>query len=68
MLVPIFRDGNLVYASVSSSDIRDYSKQQLKHFHHSIKRLLNPHQYPVGLERGLHDLKTDLILHLRQSK
>jgi nicotinate phosphoribosyltransferase len=68
MLVPIFREGKLVYASVSSSDIRDYSKRQLKHFHHSIKRLLNPHQYPVGLERGLHDLKTDLILHLRQSK
>ena len=68
MLVPIFRDGKLVYARVSSSDIRAYSKAQLQHFHHSIKRLLNPHQYPVGLERGLHDLKTDLILHLRQSK
>jgi nicotinate phosphoribosyltransferase len=68
MLVPIFRDGNLVYTSVSSSNVRAYSKEQLQHFHHSIKRLLNPHQYPVGLERGLHDLKTDLILKLRQSK
>jgi hypothetical protein len=26
---------------------------------------VNPHQYPVGLERSLHDLKTKLVLEAR---
>ena len=26
---------------------------------------INPHQYPVGLESGLHELKTELILQAR---
>jgi len=26
---------------------------------------LNPHQYPVGLERGLHDTRMRLILEAR---
>ncbi len=26
---------------------------------------MNPHQYPVGLERKLHDLKTALVLQAR---
>ncbi len=27
---------------------------------------MNPHQYPVGLEIGLHELKTELIFHERE--
>jgi nicotinate phosphoribosyltransferase len=34
-------------------------------FHAGVKRLVNPHQYPVGLELGLHDVKTKLILEAR---
>jgi hypothetical protein len=30
-----------------------------------VKRLVNPHQYPVRLERKLHRLKTKLILEAR---
>jgi nicotinate phosphoribosyltransferase len=30
-----------------------------------VKRFVNPHQYPVGLERGLHELKTRLVLAAR---
>ena len=30
--------------------------------HPGIKRFDNPHQYPAGLESGLHELKTRLIL------
>jgi nicotinate phosphoribosyltransferase len=65
MLVPIFRNGKIVHEAESAPKIREYSKAQLAQFHSSIRRLLNPHQYPVGLERGLHDLKTDLILRTR---
>ena len=39
---------------------------QLGAFHGGIKRFVNPHQYPVGLERSLHELKTRLILEARE--
>ena len=38
---------------------------QLAGFNAGVKRLVNPHQYPVGLERKLHDLKTALVLQAR---
>ena len=65
LLEPIFRNGSLVYKQLSYSDAREYSNEQLKGFHPGIKRLLNPHQYPVGLEICLNDLKTELILKAR---
>ena len=34
-------------------------------FHGGVKRLMNPHQYPVGLETDLYDLKTRLITEAR---
>jgi len=34
----------------------------------SIKRLVNPHNYSVGLEKSLFDHKTELILNLRKAK
>jgi nicotinate phosphoribosyltransferase len=33
--------------------------------HPGIKRFVNPHQYAAGLELGLHDLKTQLVLKAR---
>ena len=38
---------------------------QLAMFHAGVKRFANPHQYPVGLELGLHERKTKLILKAR---
>jgi nicotinate phosphoribosyltransferase len=40
-------------------------QDQLSGFYKGITRFVNPHTYPVGLEKGLFDLKTDLILKLR---
>jgi nicotinate phosphoribosyltransferase len=65
MLVPILRQGRLVYQLPEVEQIRKYAHAQLSFLHPSIKRLLNPHQYPVGLERGLHNLKTELIMQAR---
>ena len=45
--------------------IRDRTGRQLAMFHDSVRRLLNPHHFPVGLERKLHELKTALILQAR---
>lgn len=66
LLVPIFRDGKLVYEQPDVASIREYSRKQLSHFHPGVKRLINAHNYPVGLEQSLHQLRTDLVLKARK--
>ena len=68
LLVPVFRHGGLVYARPPLADIRTRTQTQLKLFHPGVRRLDNPHQYPVGLEAGLHERKTALILATRGHK
>jgi nicotinate phosphoribosyltransferase len=68
LLVPIFRRGKLVYEAPSLGDIRQRAQAQLAMFHPGVKRLMNPHQYPVGLELSLHNLKMDLVLRARGEK
>lgn len=65
LLIPVFRKGELVYQEPSIHEIREYTRKQLEFFHEGIKRFVNPHKYPVGLEQGLYDLKTKLILKAR---
>lgn len=65
LLVPIFRHGERVYDNPALTQIRQRAQEQLAMLHPGIKRLVNPHQYPAGLELGLHDLKTRLILEAR---
>jgi nicotinate phosphoribosyltransferase len=65
LLVPIFRAGKCVYDPPPLAASRDRTASQLSQFHPGVKRFVNPHQYPVGLERGLHDLKTKLVLEAR---
>jgi nicotinate phosphoribosyltransferase len=65
LLVPVFRGGERVYDAPSIHDQRENVRQQLSHFHPGIKRFINPHQYPVGLEQHLHELKTKLVLQAR---
>ncbi len=65
LLVPVFRHGQPVYQIPALNDVRQRVQQQLASFHPGVKRFVNPHQYPVGLELGLHDLKTNLVLAAR---
>ena len=65
LLAPIFRGGKQVYDSPSLDSMRSRLREQLATFHAGIKRFVNPHQYPVGLELGLHERKTELILKAR---
>jgi nicotinate phosphoribosyltransferase len=65
LLQPIFRGGHLVYTSPSIHEIRAQTQQELQRFNIGIKRFLNPHQYVVGLEKSLYDLKIDLIKQIR---
>jgi len=65
LLVPLLRNGGLVYHRPLLADVRARTQTQLELFHAGIKRLDNPHLYPVGLEAGLHERKTALILTAR---
>lgn len=65
LLVPVFRGGRLVYREPTLLEIRERAQCQLARLYRGTKRLLNPHEYPVGLEPALFDLKTRLILKNR---
>lgn len=65
LLMPITRGGKLVYKQPSLERIRAYVQDQLGRFHSGVKRFVNPHQYPVGLEKNLYELKNELILKAR---
>jgi len=65
LLVPVFRGGRRVYDLPDLQSIRRRAAGQLANFPGGIKRFVNPHEYFVGLERGLHECKTRLILHER---
>ena len=65
LLMPIFRGGQRVYELPSLDGIRARVQEQLATFHDGVKRFVNPHRYPAGLERGLHERRTQLILKAR---
>jgi len=62
LLTPVLRHGQPVREQPSLESIRGRVQRQLAMLHPGIKRFDNPHQYPAGLESGLHELKTRLIL------
>ena len=62
LLAPIARGGSVVYELPPLEAIHRRTREQLDLFHPGVLRHENPHRYPVGLECGLYDLKTELIL------
>ncbi len=67
LLVPVFRRGRQVYAPPPLAEVRARTQAQLAGFHGGVKRFVNPHRFPVGLERGLNDVRTQLILEARKA-
>jgi len=65
LLQPVFKNGAYVYKEPTIHEVRDHAKRELSAFHSGIKRFVNPHEYPVGLEKQLHNYKTQLVLKLR---
>jgi nicotinate phosphoribosyltransferase len=68
LLKPVVRQGEPVAPEPTLDESRNFAQEQLAGFHASIKRFVNPHEYPVGLEESLHELKTRLILEARGLK
>ena len=65
LLRPVCREGRRVGDPEPLDAIRDRARTGVAGLDPSIKRFLNPHIYPVGLERGLHELRTGLVLKAR---
>ena len=65
LLQPVMRTGVRVREAEPLCTARERVVSELAGFHAGIKRLVNPHRYPVGLERGMHDRNTALILDTR---
>lgn len=65
LLVPVFRGGEQVCDLPDLAAVRERAIAQVAALDPARKRFLNPHTYPVGLEAGLHELRTRLILEAR---
>lgn len=65
LLVPIFRAGRRVYDVPALADVRRRTGEQLATLHPSIRRFLNPHEYPVGLEQSLAARRERMIRDVR---
>lgn len=61
LLVPVFENGELVYAMPSLSEITAYSRKEMDSFWDEYKRLHRPHRYKVDLSEKLYQLKHDLL-------
>ena len=66
LLIPVFRQGRQVHEPAPLAEARARVQSQLSALHPAIKRHLNPHEYPVGLEANLHELRTHHIQRARQ--
>ena len=67
LLEPLARNGETVLAAQARDAVtaRERTAAQLATLDESQKRMLNPHTYPVGLERGLYDRRHALVARMR---
>ena len=69
LLVPIFKDGELVYQLPDIRDRQKYCNEEFKTLYPEIKRLENPHGYYVDLTNRLRELKEELIrMHTKKTE
>ena len=65
LLRPAMRAGVRLHEAEPLSAAQERARRELAGFHAGVKRLVNPHRYPVGLERGLYERKMALVLEAR---
>lgn len=65
LLVPVMRGGEVVLEAERVDDARSRVQRELGRLHPTVKRLLNPHEYPVGLDVGLHEIRDQMIREVR---
>lgn len=65
LLKPLVRAGKVCDVDLSARSAKKHCEQQFALLEDSIKRFLNPHRYPAGIERELFNVRTQLILQVR---
>jgi nicotinate phosphoribosyltransferase len=65
LVLPAMRSGRRIAVAPPIDEIRARAHEQVGSLHPAIRRLLNPHTYPVGLERALHERRVQLVLERR---
>ena len=61
LLVPIFKQGSLVYKEPDLQEIQAYCQQEMETLWDEVKRFENPHIYNVDLSKKLWNLKRKLL-------
>ena len=61
LMVPLFKDGECVYESPKTMDIRAYCLKEQDTLWEESRRLVNPHQIYVDLSKKLYDTKISLL-------
>ena len=61
LLVPIFKDGNLVYSLPSLEQIRAHCADEINGMWEEVRRFNNPHNYYVDLSEKLWSIKQKLL-------
>ena len=65
LLVPVFEDGRVLEQPRPLNEVRTSALQELARLDPRSRRLLNPQEYPVGLDRVVSDRKLRLIAEAR---
>jgi nicotinate phosphoribosyltransferase len=65
LLLPVVQQGRRISPPDDLAAIRQRARDQLAKLHPSIRRFLNPHEFPVGMEVGLHEMRRRMIAEAR---
>lgn len=65
LLLPMVRGGEVVMADEPLDEKRARAKQELNKLHPGVRRFMNAHAYPVGIDSGLHALRSRMIDAMR---
>ena len=65
LLEPVFRGGQRVLDLPTLAESRAHAQREVQSLDPGVRRFLNPHIFPVGLEMGLYESRTSLILEKR---
>jgi len=65
LLVPVMRNGQRTGEPEALSAVRDRALGQLARLHPAIRRFMNPHAFPAGIDVGLSELRDEIARQMR---
>jgi nicotinate phosphoribosyltransferase len=68
LLVPVVRAGKRVDNGPNVHEIREHARRELAQLDPAVQRLVNPHEYPVGLSAELYTERVRLIQRARGTR